>query len=436
MEHPLKKLVTKYKNDNIGIYSCCSANELVIEAALERAKETNSIVLIESTANQVNQYGGYTNMTPKDFMEFVTKKASEINIDMQQIILGGDHLGPLTFTSDNEEIAMQKASELIRQYVLAGFTKIHIDTSMKVASDDPNIRLSDEIIAKRAAILASVAQNSYKERLKTVPDAIEPIYIIGSEVPIPGGSLQNNNDMQITKADDLDHTIKAFEKAFIDHGVKDAYDNVIGIVVQPGVEEKDDGCVEYDRNKAKELMAAIDKYDNLIYEGHSTDYQTKIKLKELVEDKVKILKVGPALTFAMREGLFSLAYIEKELYKNTNKQTSDLIEKLEKRMLSDDKYWHKHYFGSIDEIAFKCKYSFSDRIRYYMVDKQIQDAINILFDNLKDGIPLNLLSQFMPIQYTKVREKTLANTPNALVKDRIKNCIDEYLYATQQHLIK
>ena len=138
----------------------------------------------------------------------------------------------------------------------------------------------------------------------------------------------------------------------------------------------------------------------------------------------------------MREGLFSLAYIEKELYKNTNKQTSDLIEKLEKRMLSDDKYWHKHYFGSIDEIAFKCKYSFSDRIRYYMVDKQIQDAINILFYNLKDGIPLNLLSQFMPMQYTKVREKTLANTPNALVKDRIKNCIDEYLYATQQHLIK
>ena len=313
---------------------------------------------------------------------------------------------------------------------------IHLDEVAEISIATRCDCLSDEIIANRAAILATVAQNSYKERLKTVPDAIEPIYIIGSEVPIPGGSLQNNNDMQITKADDLDHTIKAFEKAFIDHGVKDAYDNVIGIVVQPGVEEKDDGCVEYDRNKAKELMAAIDKYDNLIYEGHSTDYQTKIKLKELVEDKVKILKVGPALTFAMREGLFSLAYIEKELYKNTNKQTSDLIEKLEKRMLSDDKYWHKHYFGSIDEIAFKCKYSFSDRIRYYMVDKQIQDAINILFDNLKDGIPLNLLSQFMPIQYTKVREKTLANTPNALVKDRIKNCIDEYLYATQQHLIK
>ena len=434
MEHKLKKLVTDYKHETVGIYSCCSANEFVIEAALERAKETNTPLLIEATANQVDQYGGYTGMTPQDFMAFVKRKAMETGVDMQNVYLGGDHLGPLTFTEYDEDKAMSEASELIRQYVLAGFTKIHVDTSMKVNSDDKDIRLSDEIIAQRAAKLVSVATEAYKERLKEVPDAIAPVYVIGSEVPIPGGSQAAvDNGVEVTKVADLDHTVKAFREAFEDNGLMEVYDNVIAIVVQPGVEEKDSGCTEYDRQKAKELMAAIDNYPNLVYEGHSTDYQTKIKLKEMVEDGVKILKVGPALTFAMREGLFALYNIEKELYKNTDVKTSHLLEVLDEKMIEEPKYWSKHYHGSSNEIALKRKYSFSDRCRYYMPLKDVENAINVMFDNLKDGCPLNLLSQFMPLQYTKVREGYLNNDPRSLVKDRIKNCIDEYLFATNQN---
>ena len=90
------------------------------------------------------------------------------------------------------------------------------------------------------------------------------------------------------------------------------WDDVIAVVVQPGVEEKDAGCTEYDRSKAVDLMAAIKDYPTLVFEGHSTDYQTKHKLRELVEDGVGVLKVGPGLTFAMREALFALANIEKE----------------------------------------------------------------------------------------------------------------------------
>lgn len=64
---------------------------------------------------------------------------------------------------------------------------------------------------------------------------------------------------------------------------------------------------------------------------------------------------------------------------------------------------------------------------------EVNDAINTLIDNLNTyGIPLNLLSQFMPIQYTKVREGKLDNNPEALIVDRIINTIDEYLYATNQ----
>ena len=433
--NPLKKLVTLQKEGKaVGIYSACSANKYVIEATLKRGTQDNSCVLIESTANQCDQNGGYTGMTPLDFKNFVLEIADKVGFDKNKLFLGGDHLGPLTWTHLNEKEAMENATELIKHYVGAGFTKIHIDTSMKVNDDDPDTRLSDETIAKRGAYLAKVAQDTYAELLKKDPEAIAPIYIVGSEVPIPGGAVgSEDNGVEVTKVEDFKATVATFEKAFLDNDLKDAWDNVIAVVVQPGVEEKDSGCTEYDREKAKELMASIKEYPNLIFEGHSTDYQTKIKLKELVEDGVGILKVGPGLTFAMREALFALAHIEEELLYGRDVKTSNLIETLDKAMLNDDKYWKKHYQGTDLEIRLKRKYSFSDRCRYYMPLPEVNDAINTLIDNLNTyGIPLNLLSQFMPIQYTKVREGKLDNNPEALIVDRIINTIDEYLYATNQ----
>lgn len=436
--HPLKKIIELQKSGKaVGIYSACTANEIVLEACMEEAIRTNSPLLIEATANQVDQYGGYTGMKPADFMEFVKKLANKTGLSLDRIFLGGDHLGPLTFTQYDEDKAMSEASELVRQYVLAGFTKIHIDTSMKVASDEPNVRLSDEIISRRGATLAKVAEDAYKELLKSNPNALHPVYIVGSEVPIPGGSQDAvDTGVQVTKVEDFKATIKAFEDAFIANGLDEAWENVIGIVVQPGVEEKDTGCTEYDREKAKDLMASIKEYPNIVFEGHSTDYQTKIKLRELVEDGVGILKVGPGLTFAMREGLFALASIEEELYKGTDTKTSHLKETLDKLMLEEPKYWIKHYHGTDKEIALKRMYSFSDRCRYYMPKPEMQEAISILFNNLKDGAPLNLLSQYMPIQYTKVREGNLKNEPIELVKSRVCDTIDEYLYGSHQQEIK
>ena len=51
----------------------------------------------------------------------------------------------------------------------------------------------------------------------------------------------------------------------------------------------------------------------LVYEAHSTDYQRPESYRNLVRDGFAILKVGPALTFAMREVLEALSLIEAEL---------------------------------------------------------------------------------------------------------------------------
>ena len=434
MKNALRRLVSIQKEGRaVGIYSACSANPFVIEAVIRKGLSDDSCVLIEATANQCDQFGGYTGMKPADFRDFVYGIADENGFDRSRIFLGGDHLGPLTWTRLNEEEAMKNASDLIRAYVSAGFTKIHLDTSMKVASDDPDLRLSDGTIAERGALLCKVAEEAYATLLESDPDAVEPVYIIGSEVPIPGGSKGSSEEgLQITKVKDLSATIEAFRKAFSKRGLDDAWKRVLAVVVQPGVEEKDSGCTEYDRAKAAELSAAIRKIPNLIFEGHSTDYQTRYKLKEMVEDGIGILKVGPGLTFAAREALYALSFIEDEVCKVRHTKPSYFRIILDNEMLKNDRNWKKYYFGTPREIALKRKYSFSDRSRYYYSTVEVKQAIETLLDNLKDGAPLNLLSQFMPIQYARVRDGSLKNDPKELILNRIGDTIDDYLYATNQ----
>ena len=130
MKHPLQEMMDKRREGiRCGIPSYCSANELVIEIALRRAKERNIPVLIEATANQVNQFGGYTGMKPADFYQMVLKMASAIGLPENMMILAGDHLGPLTWQKLPESEAMENSVELVYQYARAGFTKIHLDTS-------------------------------------------------------------------------------------------------------------------------------------------------------------------------------------------------------------------------------------------------------------------------------------------------------------------
>jgi len=436
--HPMKEIIKKQKMGiPAGIYSACRANDLVLEAVMERAKEDNDVVLIEATANQVNQYGGYTGMLPADFKNFVYKLADKVGFPKNKIILGGDHLGPLTWKNEPSQSAMEKAKELIRQFVLAGFTKIHIDTSMHLGDDNSNEKLDTKVIAERGAILAEVAEEAYKELKGSNPETTHPVYVVGSEVPIPGG-IQDEEGLQVTRVADFEETVQVFKDAFIKHGLENAWDNVIAVVVQPGVEFGDEGIHEYNREASKDLCNALTKYPNLVFEGHSTDYQTKYAFREMVQDGIAILKVGPALTFALREALFSLSYIENELItKNTGRTPSGFIKVLENVMVKNPDYWKKHYHGDEHKLRLARKYSLSDRCRYYLPLPEVQKAINQLFENLRSvKIPLTLISQYMPIQYTKVREGKLSNDPASLAKDRVVNCIDEYLYGCKQYNIK
>ena len=414
----------------VGIPSFCTANDLVIEACLKQAKRFDDYVLIEATANQVNQFGGYTGMKPADYRDFVYRIADNAGFPREKIILGGDHLGPLTWVDEPEKDAMEKAVTLVKLFVAAGYKKIHLDTSMRVGDDPRDEDLSDETIARRGAILYEACEEAYQELLKENPDEQRPAFIIGSEVPIPGGAQEVEDSLSVTKPEAVAKTLKTYEEQFEKRGIKDAFKNIIGIVVQPGVEFGDADFFRYDRAEARELTKAMEKYDNIVLEGHSTDYQPAEALKEMVEDGIAILKVGPALTFGIREGLFALSMMEKILVPE-DKQ-AHFIEVMEETMMKNPKDWQKHYHGTDEQKALKRKFSFSDRCRYYFAQPEMQEAIKKLFKNMSEvEIPLSMLHQYMPYQYIKVRDGVLSMDPKDLAEDFVVHVIEDYNYATK-----
>ncbi len=414
-----------------GIYSCCSANEYVIRAVLRRAKATDSKVLVETTANQVNQDRGYTGMNPLEFRDFLYRLSKEEGVSKDNVLLGGDHLGPLVWRSLPESEAMSKAVELIEQYVLAGFCKIHIDTSMHLGDDDPNLPLTNETIAKRGALLCKSAEQAYEIYAKSNPEAFAPVYVIGSEVPVPGGALENEEDIDITKPEDCKYTIQSFKDAFKLYGLSDVFERVIALVVQPGVEFSDEAVFEYDGKAAKSLTDCLNLWSGLVFEGHSTDYQPRQCLREMVENGIAILKVGPALTFSLREGLFSLERIETELSSLRPFPNSNFRKTLEWVMTDDDRHWNSYYKGREVEKRYAMAFSFSDRARYYLPEPRVKVAIETLLENLnRENIPLTLLSQHMPSQYRRVCSGLISYKAEDILIDYVGDRIDDYLYAT------
>lgn len=424
----LRNIVLKQKQgEAAGIYSCCSANEYVIRAVMRKGIKYHTPVLIEATANQVNQNGGYMGMTPKDFYFFVHKIADEESFDKTKLILGGDHLGPLAWSDLPESEAMDEAEELIRRYAAAGFTKLHIDTSMRLGSDSRKERLSDEVIADRCVRLCRASEKEALERRKKDPEAQMPDYVIGSEVPVPGG-IREEDDMAVTSAEDCRRTLQIFKEKFEENGLSEVWSRVAALVVQPGVEFGDAEIHEYDREKAKTLSEEMRRVPGMVMEGHSTDYQTREKLKEMVEDGIAVLKVGPALTFAMREGLFALENIERELFSGAHR--SYVRETLEEVMLQRPDNWKKYYHGTEKDIRSARAFSFSDRCRYYFHEKEVEDAVRKLLGNLERGvIPYSLLSQYLPVQYRRVRTGELINSGYEILLDYIGEVCEDYLYA-------
>ncbi len=434
MNNPLLQLVKAHKQRGIGLCAICSAHHFVLEAAMLQAKADRAPVLIEATSNQVNQFGGYTGMTPARFVAYVEAIAAKVDFPFDQVLLGGDHLGPQAWQDESAKIAMPRACEQVRAYVAAGFQKIHLDTSMRCVDDpcDEHGGLPMELAVARAAELCKICEAAHADR----PSAsAPPVYIIGTEVPPPGGAKEKLERISPTRVPEARQAIDSTQQAFFDLGLHAAWQRVIALVVQPGVEFGDDTVIPYRRRDAAGLAKFIEQYEHLVYEAHSTDYQSPEGLRELVEDHFAILKVGPWLTFAMREAVFALARMEQEwLAPKRSVKPSRLIEVLEQVMCAKPQHWRKHYHGDEAELAFARKYSFSDRMRYYWNAPEVVASLQTLLANFSSHpVPPTLLSQYLPVQSAAAQEGRITKKPEDLLHHKIQQVLKIYNEATRNH---
>lgn len=423
MTDQISALVTRHRAGSPeGIYSVCSAHPLVLEAAVRQALADGSWLLVEATSNQVDQFGGYTGMTPADFRDLVHGITDRLGLPRERLVLGGDHLGPNRWQDRPADEAMDLAEGVIEAYVAAGYTKIHLDCSMSCA-DDPT-PLGDAAVAQRAARLLAVAERT-AARTGT-QDRLS--YVIGTEVPVPGGAHETLHALTPTSPGAARATIAAHRAALGAVGMLDAWPRVRALVVQPAVEFDHVQVVDYRSEATVALREVLADEPGMVFEAHSTDYQTTERLTALVRDHWAVLKVGPGLTFALREALFALAEIETELVPDAAR--SHLLDVLDARMVAQPRYWQGYHEGDPAEQRVARRYSYSDRVRYYWPDPEVEAAVETLLGNLaRTGIPETLLSQHLPEQYARVRAGALSAEPRELVVDKVRDALRPYAAA-------
>lgn len=406
------------------MFAVCSAHPMVLQAAMEMALTERRPLLVEATASQVNLSGGYTGMTPADFSAFIRRLSGSVGLPFDRIIIGADHLGPHIWKKETAASAMAKAAELAFHCAATGFCKIHLDTAICCA-DDPGPALPPEIAAGRAATLCLAAETAARGHRNPDP----PLYVIGNEVPPPGGGLEEGHDLSITQPDDLISLLEIYERVFRDAGLASAWQRVVAVVVQPGVEFGDREIAGYRRDRAAALSACHNRLPGwMTFEIHATDYQMQCALTQMVQDHFPLLKTGPCLTFAFREAVFALTHIE-DAWPGIQKR-SNLRRVMETLMDKHPRHWQLHYPQDQAEVlCFLRQYSFRDRIRYYWTYPDAAAAYARLIRNLSRPIPDALLRQFLPDLHPEIACGALPPDPQAIIKRRIQNALKPYIEA-------
>lgn len=197
------------------------------------------------------------------------------------------------------------------------------------------------------------------------------------------------------------------------------------MVVQPGVEFDHHKVMAFKPEKAEALSQYIEHDPLMVYEAHSTDYQTAQHLSDLVKGHFAILKVGPWLTYALREACWALDLIEQEWIEPASR--ANLKQTLLQAMQDNPIYWKKYYSADAKTQMLDCQYSLSDRIRYYWPQPEVSASLEKLIKNLDNNKPpLTLISQYMPNQYRAIVDGEIGRGIEELIFHKISEVLAQY----------
>lgn len=403
--------------ESIAIPSVCTAHPDVLRIVLRYAAEVNQPIVIEATSNQVNQEGGYTGMTPSQFVGFVSDLALNAGADPTAIIFGGDHLGPQAWRNLPAKEAMAKADVMIREYVQAGFYKIHLDCSEGCAGEPAQV--DEQTAAQRAARLMSVALHASDN-----PESLT--FVIGTEVPPPGGArVDSHGDIAATTAANAAATLQAHESAFVDAGLGDVQALVSGLVVQPGVEFGPMTVYHLPLDRSFDLRSVMMRWPNLALEAHSTDYQKPAAYPRLAELGFAYQKVGPALTFAWRQAIYALDQMLSFLHGSA----PIVIPTMERIMLENAGAWQSHYQGEPNAKFAQRHLALADRIRYYWPHPDAQAAVSALMTAMESQTLNRSVSElFFPNSTLERAELCGGLNAETLITSSVEQSLEPYFF--------
>ena len=409
-EHLRKIVADNRAGTPCAIVSVCTAHPDALRASLNWAERRDIPIVIEATSNQANQDGGYTGMTAADFASALWKMADGLGVDRARVTLGGDHLGPQAWRALPPEAAMEKARVLVESYVEAGFDKIHLDCSQGCAGEPE--QLSDHDTATRSADLAA--------RCEAAASGRDILYVIGTEVPPPGGArADEEGDIPATTPDAARRTLAAHAEAFAAAGLDGIEARVAGLVVQPGVEFSPMHVNHLPLDRDPGLRAVSRDWPALCLEAHSTDYQHPAAYHRLAELGFAFQKVGPALTFAYREALYALDWAL-----TLSGRGVGLFKAMESLLQSDPAHWAGHYAPG-DQIA--RHFGYADRIRYYWPRAEARSAVAALLHAVSEhNLPEPLLSQVFSNACLDRAETLSGPFSQRLIDAKIELALDPY----------
>ena len=397
---------------NKAVPSFCTSNIEVLKIIILYCKRKKLPCLIESTSNQVNQFGGYSGKTPQEFYNNIKKILKKNNFSSRNFYMGGDHLGPLPWKKKNEKTAVNNSVQLINKCLDSNYSKIHVDTSIKCINDKI---INHSIIFDRTKY---ILQNSkLKKKLG------KTFLIIGTEVPLSGSNEKGK--IKLTQINQINLEVKKFKDL-----LKTLYKKKLkfGLVIEPGMRFMHNS-IQKPNFANFEPKRKISKKNNFVYEAHSTDYQPLGVLIKLVKNNFKFLKVGPELTYNYSRSLFLMEKIEKKYLKNNFSKIKDNIMST---MLKDKKYWKDYYSGSSLKVKKLILNSKLDRMRYYLNKHKIKISINKLKKNINslssEKIKKYLLSKENKTLFDKKLVKNLSNF-DLINLIYISKCLNRYYRA-------
>ena len=400
--------MNKYLIKN-NLPSFCTANFNVIKILIIFAKRYNLPILLESTSNQVNQFGGYTGLKPKEFCKKINELKKRIKIKNSQVMIGADHLGPLPWKKLNSNTAIKNSKILIKKCVALNYDKIHIDSTIR-CKNDKNLDLN--LIRSRSE---KIFNNVPKKFIKNI------FFVFGSEVPFAGGG--NNNKIRPSILNNIKTDYLLYNSILKDSNKNRK--NKFSLVIEPGMAFSNSKIILPKLKKFKEKFS-FSRKKKISYEAHSTDFQHLKTLKKLVKNNFKFLKVGPELTFYFYHAVKKMEEIELRNFKQKSNITFELL----RAMKNKNKYWKNYYRGEKNKIEFLKLNSYLDRMRYYWDNKYVKKSMVKLFKNI-NTIPKKVLVKELKLKSSKKKQYNKINLSNSdyIIFNFLSPTIEKYYLA-------